>query len=116
MPPTLPRRPQQTYGGPEERTPLPMTMNERVMVLDAHADRAFEAIEKLSNNVDSILEIINGPNGKPEDGLLSKMYVLDQRRRNWDRVVFACATALAVALIGFLARISFLVQAAKITP
>lgn len=105
-----------SYGGAEERTPLPLNLNERVMILDAHADRAFEALEKLSNTVDSILELINGPQGKPEEGLLHKMYLLDQRRRQQDKLAFLIISTIAVALLGFLLRISWIVQGAKLIP
>lgn len=108
-----PRRPGQPYGGSEERTPLPLSpssLNEQVIILRHHQDRAFEAIERLANTVNGIMETLHGSPGKFEDAIVGKVIAHEKRRRFWDKVIIGVWTAVLIAIIGVALRISWIVQ------
>lgn len=109
-----PRRPGLPYGGAEERTPLPVPVNERLATLEHHQDRAWEAIEKLAMTTTEIVEVVHGPTGRPDDGMLYKLIGLEKRRRFWDRIAFGVISFIAIALAALVGRIAYMVQAAKL--
>lgn len=98
---------------PLERTPLPVPVNERLAKLEFHVDKAVGSVEKLAESVNSLVEVVHGAPSKPEDGMLWKVIKHEHRRRTWDKIAIAVLTAICIGLIGFLVRISWMVQSSR---
>ncbi len=100
-----PRRPTGAFGGQEERTPLPLTANERIMVIEAHMDRAFMAIEELAGKTNQLADTtkIHGEmlHGTPQDieaGIAWKINDVYKTSKRWSAVAWAVVTAAAIAI------------------
>jgi hypothetical protein len=109
-----PRRPGLPYGGAEERTPLPPSVNEQIIVLRHHQDRAFEAIERLANTVNGIVETLHGAPGKFDDAIVGKVLATEKRERFWGKIWIGILTAVCIAMVTWVARISYIVQSSKV--
>lgn len=116
MAPIPPRRPGLPFGGGEERTPLPPSLHEQMIVLRHHQDRAFEAIERLANVVNGVVETLHGSPGKFDDAIVVKVLATEKRERFWSKIAIGILTAVCLAMITWVARISMIVQSSKVGP
>lgn len=96
-PPTL-----SSYGGNEEGTPRPETIPERLM-------RAEMTLSRHREDIDA-LKAVAGELGT----LAEAVRPLTDRKKFVDKLILTSAILLVTALIGLVARISWLVQSAKL--
>ncbi len=96
-PPTL-----SSYGGPEEGTPRPEAVAERLVRVEMTQERHREDIEGLKEVAKELRDLAEAV--KP----------LTERKKFSDKLILAAAVLLVTGLLGMLMRISWLVQSAKL--
>ncbi len=102
-----PRRPLlPNYGGSEEWTPRPESLSERVVRLEGYRERDRHEL----NGVAYELKII----GDELREVAHAVRALTERKKFHDKLVLAAATLLVTGLLGFLLRLSWWVQAARL--
>ena len=87
------------------------------------SDLIAERVEKLETTskttsaaVDELRVALCGPPGKPEDGALWKVARHDSNWKVVMKVYVTLLTAVAIGLAGWVAKISWMVQSAKVGP
>ncbi|HYF52985.1 MAG TPA: hypothetical protein VEA41_01865 [Salinarimonas sp.] len=98
-----------------------MDLTARIQRLEETAGATEDALTGLSRSVGDLAKAVEGltvalkgPDHRPEEGVIWQVRHLDQRRRVLDKVLVALLTAFAIAAGGFLFRMSWIVQAAKL--
>lgn len=82
------------------------------MVMEAHIDRAFAAIEELAGKTNQLAdttkihgEIIHGPIHRMEDGLTWRVNDVYKTSKRWAGVAWAVVTAMAIAITAIVAQL-----------
>jgi hypothetical protein len=101
--PTDPRGRIQTGG---QMPPSPAQLAWRMEVVERHLEKQDEAAERLVGKLDTINDLMTDMNGR-----LKKH---DESRAMWSKIYVGVATAIAIGLVGFLLKISYIVQSSKL--
>ena len=91
---------------PDEHTPIPRLLPERVARLEWHHEQQKKEQAAMRSDLSEVAKELRG--------VAESVRSLVERRRFFDKVVLACVTAAAIGLLGFLMRLSWWVQSAKL--
>lgn len=100
---------------------VPPTIDERVAVLEDQQIAVDETIRNLTAGVvdltgavKSLTEAIQGPQNRPQEGLLVRMAEHDRRKASWEKFVWFVLAAIATTGFAWLLRLSYIVQSSKL--
>jgi len=97
-----PPRPGPPYGGEEERTPRPATIEGRLVRVETKQEWQERELAELRGVAHELRE------------LTQAVRPLTERKKFHDKLILAAATLVVTGLLGFLLRLSWWVQSAKL--